>query len=275
MRTKFRIVTIVLFAVVAIAGQSAALGPMVSQVGNKHNLSAANTGVTYRATDDPTNNPKGQQICIFCHTPHSANVAGQAPLWNRKFSIQNFQRYSSATLKIRGLVGAQYATGAQPDGSSKLCLSCHDGVSKLGEVYNGFPITMSGADVITGLSSFDPNTTNKMKLGHHPVSFVYTAAIATAINTAKSVVTYQMPVLSQVKLDKQGKMQCSTCHDAHQNQSIETECYGGTCNATFTRKKAPFWTYGLAGTAAADQQAVCTTCHPMDAAVGFTAPWPP
>lgn len=261
--------------VLSLVFQARALGPKVSEPLNSHNLSASNAipGFLYKATNDPTNNPRGQQICIFCHTPHSANVVGQTPLWNRAFSSETFQRYTSATLRIRGIGSALYGNTAQPNGSSKLCLSCHDGVSRLGAVYTGQEITMV-KQVIDGRASFKPST-NKMWTGHHPVSFVYTPAIASTISAKGS--TYQVPVLPSVKLDKLNRMQCTTCHDAHQNQSFEDQCYGGTGNCAFpdTRKKAPFWVYGGGGTATADQQAVCTTCHPMDAGAGFTGPWPP
>ncbi|MDU0460676.1 MAG: hypothetical protein RW306_18250, partial [Geobacteraceae bacterium] len=76
-----------------------AKGPMVSAMGNKHNLSAQNTAVTYRAVDDVVTNPGGQQICIFCHTPHNSNPQG--PLWNRRDTSQVFARYTSNTLQIK------------------------------------------------------------------------------------------------------------------------------------------------------------------------------
>lgn len=282
MKIKRRQILIPLSAAILITvllryHQASAAGPKVSEIGNRHNLSAIGRQVgsssytsninAYQATNDPVNNPRGQQICIFCHTPHNANTAGQTPLWNRSFSSESFQRYSSSTLQIRKIASAQYASGAQPNGSSRLCLSCHDGVSRLGELFTGSSITMV-RDVITGLSSFNPST-SKMKSGHHPVSFVYTADIAATINEARTPTVFTMPALSQVKLDKYSRMQCTTCHDAHQNMSNDTECYGGTCDQTNTRKIAPFWVYGFNNAASTDAQAVCTTCHPMD-----TIPWP-
>jgi hypothetical protein len=250
-----------------VAFQALAVGPQVSKPGNKHNLSALNLDplVTYKATNDAVGNPRGQQICIFCHTPHNSNVEGQTPLWNRNFSSQNFQRYSSLTLQIRNSTkfpDAQYGASAQPNGSSKLCLSCHDGVSNLGAVLDGSPIAMT-KDVITGFASFKPDT-NKMKTGHHPVSFVYNGVVRDAIQFAKLPATvFTLPALSQVKLDKQSRMQCTTCHDAHQNMSSETDCYGGPCSSTNTRKIAPFWVYGTPSGGSADQLTVCLTCHPM------------
>lgn len=294
--------TALFFAPFVYQADAVAPGPKVSEVsatgtGNKHNLSAkarpfGGTSYSvpnpnlYKAVDDPVANPGGQQICIFCHTPHNANVEGGAPLWNRAFSTQVFSRYSSQTLQIRvnpaARTPAAYDAPAwQPDGASKLCLSCHDGVATnpLGAVLRGGPITMTGGDYISSntsvsWASFNPST-NKMKFGHHPISFVYNDSVASAINTGKGVSSYVMPTLAGVKLDKNSKIQCTTCHDAHQNQSHDDQCYGGSGDCTGgqanTRKKAPFWVYGGGGSASADQQAVCLTCHPMTT----PAPWPP
>lgn len=276
---------------------AAAPGPKVSELGNRHNLSAVARTVgtnnlvpntnTYRATGDLSTNPGGQQICIFCHTPHSANVAEQAPLWNRNFSVETFQRYTgSSTFNIKNIAAANYGAGAQPNGSSKLCLSCHDGVANMGDVLRGGTITMT-KNVIDGIASFNPST-NKMRYGHHPVSFVYATGY-TFTSSPESQSGTVLPGLPgdyvfprtldgkhTVKLkdtyrDGRGWMQCTTCHDPHQNQSDEADCYGGVCDGTNTRKKAPFWVYHKTGnTAAVDHDAVCTACHDLIS----PAPWP-
>lgn len=283
---------------------AAAPGPKVSVSGNKHNLSALNTdpGVKYKAFDDPVGNPRGRQICIFCHTPHNANVAEQAPLWSRAFSgVSNFQRYTSLTLHIRGIAAAQYGAGAQPNGSSKLCLSCHDGVSRLGVVSGGSEITMAGGglnDVISGIASFNPST-NKMLTGHHPVSFVYLTGFSNSSQTGAILsglpASYRfMPQssagkvrLSDTKRNGNGWMQCTTCHDPHQNQADDSSCFAKsngalvTCdtstNPTNTRRVAPFWAYhGTSTTATQDTTSVCKVCHATStglSAPGLTPPW--
>lgn len=278
---KIQSAVTVILALVSLASLACAAGPKFKDGGNKHNLSSSNTGVTYQALVDVSGDPRSTQVCVFCHTPHGANIEGQAPLWNRKFSTETFQRYSSDTLQIRSISAANYG---EPNGSSKLCLSCHDGVSRLGALYTGAEITMVGGgtlDVISGLASFKPDT-NKMKSGHHPVSFVYDATVLSAIQSYVPKAAYTLSSLPQyVKMDKQGRMQCSTCHDPHQNQSSDTECYalvGGAnvpCDTTNTRKITPFWVYGVNGTAGADQQDVCLSCHPMAEWTGFSIPWTP
>ena len=69
---------------------------------------------------------KGTQaagLCVYCHTPHRANPT--AGLWNRDTSGVTYQIYASRTLQ---------ATVNQPTNSSRLCLSCHDGILALGSI---------------------------------------------------------------------------------------------------------------------------------------------
>lgn len=313
---KFLIATAIitlLFIPFAYQASATAPGPKVSELssagkGNKHNLSAKAwpygtttypDSTNYIATDNPNtykatyaaDNPKGQQICIFCHTPHSANVEGGAPLWNRAFSTQTFSRYSaqSSWMAIRhNSTAANAAQYGQPDGSSKLCLSCHDGVASLGAVLNGGPITMTH-DVISfaetgSLASFKPSTSgaDKMKTGHHPVSFVYNSTVANAINSFKSTSDWKWPItVTEAKLDSNSKMQCTTCHDPHQNKSHDDQCYLSTdetqvvtCNATNNRKVAPFWVYNIGSDPVQDRDNVCEGCHAVNRAWTDPAlPW--
>src|SRR5215831_18282178 len=101
--------------------------PAASIVHSKHNLSVASPG-TIKAKSET-------DLCIFCHTVH--RTTGQTPLWSHTMSsVSNYVIYSSPTLK---------ATVGQPDGSSRLCLSCHDGTVALGMVSSrGTAIQMEG-----------------------------------------------------------------------------------------------------------------------------------
>ena len=155
-------------------------------VGTAHDLSGKGWGTN--------------QVCIFCHTPHNANttVAG-APLWNHAVTTATFSTYSSDTLN---------ATVGQPDGVSKLCLSCHDGTVALDSFGNN-----------AGTHLMDPGGTlvgTDLK-NDHPVSFTYDAALATADGglvtpTSASWVdaTHNVPLYG-------AKLQCASCHNVHDN----------------------------------------------------------
>jgi predicted CXXCH cytochrome family protein len=160
---------------------------------SKHNLSISSPG-DIRATTET-------EVCIFCHTPHQA--IGDAPLWNRQLPPQQYTPYASTTLK---------ATVGQPTGSSKLCLSCHDGTIALGMVNSRTtPIPLQGG--VTTLPA------RRTRIGtdlsdDHPVSFRYDAALVAAnpdLNDPSSL-------NQRVRLDANREMQCTSCHDPHNNE---------------------------------------------------------
>ena len=180
------------FAVTAALAQAP-----VSIVNSKHNLSVSSPGTVHATTATET------EICVFCHTPHGATTDG--PLWNHQMSTATYKPYSSPTLK---------AVVGQPNGSSRLCLSCHDGTIALGSVSSragGIAMNTASLPLHTDLTA------------DHPVSFVYNSALATAASAypaAGGLVDPGIPgaLPPEVVLDNAGQRQCTTCHDPHNNQ---------------------------------------------------------
>jgi predicted CXXCH cytochrome family protein len=109
--------------------------------------------------------------------------------------------YSSATLK---------ATVGQPTGSSRLCLSCHDGTVALGMVNSrGAGIAMNSTTMPAGPSNLGTDLSSD-----HPVSFTYDAALVTANGNLHDPAALG----TEVRLDRAGQLQCTSCHDPHNNQ---------------------------------------------------------
>ena len=160
--------------------------PAGAQVANtKHNLSVSGPG-TVKAVSE-------QELCIFCHAPHTRSPL--TPLWNRNVSGSTYTPYTSSTTK---------AAIGQPTGSSQLCLSCHDGTIALGEVLSrATPIAMTQATMPVGDTRIGTNLSDD-----HPISFPYTAALASSRGELVSPST----LTGQVKLDNTGQMQCRSCH---------------------------------------------------------------
>ncbi|ABB32097.1 cytochrome c family protein [Geobacter metallireducens RCH3] len=221
-----------------------AQGPKFTEGGNKHNLSFSNTGVNYKATN--ASDPRGKQICIFCHTPHNAKP--QTVLWNRNDTTQTFGHYSSNTLAIHTDPAAKTSSDykSEPNGSSRLCLSCHDGVTALGAVLNGDAIEVNN-NVNTVMSGTHVFNRTKITNSHHPVSFVYNASVRDRLNVLEGPGnSYQLPTNAKIRLDRENRMQCITCHDPHQTQ--------------YNDPSTPFWV--LDGTSATNaHDSVCTNCH--------------
>jgi predicted CXXCH cytochrome family protein len=149
--------------------------------GSKHDFSSRSKGKFRAATE--TN------ACKFCHLPHGA---GGQKLTSRPDPAGAHVPYGSSTMK---------ANRALPTGTSRLCLSCHDGTIAIGKLRRG-EIAMAGqsrlpqghrANLGTDLSS------------SHPVS-------VSALSSAR--VRAPTPG-DQVHLDGAGLVQCTSCHDPH------------------------------------------------------------
>ena len=165
-----------------------------SVINSVHNLTVAGPG-SFKAAS-------ATDACVFCHTAHRAN--GATPLWNHQMStVSNYVVYTSARLTSLGV------TIPQPNGSSRLCLSCHDGTVALGEVSNGGAIAMQpGSDKLTGANNLGTDLS-----ADHPISFTYDATLFGSDSEIKD------PTLPTVKarLDHQSRVQCTSCHDPHDN----------------------------------------------------------
>ncbi len=174
-----------LFLVLAII---IAIGPLsFSQItGTAHDFSGQGWGTT--------------EICQPCHTPHNADASiADAPLWNHETTTTVFTLYTSSTLDAADLI--------QPDASSKLCLSCHDGTVAL-ENFGG---TTTGTNFI---STGDLGTT---LTDDHPISFTYNTALATADGGLFDPATATTALGGTISNDLLigGKLQCASCHDVH------------------------------------------------------------
>lgn len=155
-------------------------------IGSQHDLTASGTGPVKSAALD---------ACIFCHAPHNI-TPNITPLWDHKLSSQTYTTYTSST----------YTSGPQTPstGTSKLCLSCHDGTVAVGLTVAQGSIATTGA-----MAAVDVLTTNLQS--SHPVSMtpvddgsLVSSLFATPATTRDSA----------VKLVS-GKVECTTCHDPH------------------------------------------------------------
>lgn len=155
-----------------------------------HNLSASGPGSVKAATESA--------ICEFCHTPHASSPI--AALWNRRASATTYIPYTSSTA---------IAQPGQPTGNSLLCLSCHDGTIALGELISRVdPIVMSGGNNM--MPPGDGLTGTDLRYDH-PISFRYTASLAAQSGELATPGSFD----ARLKLDGNGELQCTTCHDAH------------------------------------------------------------
>jgi hypothetical protein len=291
-------------------GVDPALAARISDIrGTKHNLSAAVDGSGYSGTSGgsvPTRNIKAStetQICVFCHTPHAA-TSGATPLWNRKVAgqgyTQNYVMYDSSTLDAKQIQGALN----QPGGSSKLCLSCHDGTMAIGSVnvLNGQgSASIPGTQNITmnsGGVTDSPGAPHKMPTGagastgftrnlgtdlnDHPISVTFDAALANrdgelrvpdnvVVGVRSPGIKPKLPLEPIPDVGNQPQIQCASCHDPHIREQNEAT----VGNQKFLRlnrfqEKNPPSSSGFDATDNAGD-IICLACHDKNGVSGSWA----
>ncbi|HEY0884905.1 MAG TPA: multiheme c-type cytochrome [Ramlibacter sp.] len=232
--TGFRQILTLFVCVLSLAGGIAPAEAQQSKISNtKHNLSSSGSGTVKATTEN--------QICVFCHTPHAANTAAPAPLWNRTLSSATYTLYTSNSLDAETVLGSALS---QPGGSSKLCLSCHDGTMAIGTVgvlggQTNVSVTMSGTDAGKMPAGLGATTGFTRNLGidlrnDHPISFTFNDTLATKDGELRHMDTQQRypsgtgsvigirsagfkPLLPLQPTGEAGagQVQCTTCHDPH------------------------------------------------------------
>lgn len=165
--------------------------------------------------------------CSACHAPHGAGLLEGVPLWdtNHDLSGGDFIMYAEDPTKtVTTTLDASIP--AEPDGSSRLCLSCHDGAP---------------TDHVPGLAHDLSDS--------HPISFVYDSALATTDGelhdpaTTQSFLPGSTDTIFVDLLQSSGKMQCVSCHDIHSSGvtvaflynikgEVEIPGFGGSINST-------------------------------------------
>ncbi len=164
-----------------------------SVVNTVHNLSVNGPGEIKALNEG--------RVCIFCHTSHNAKP--RSPLWNRQDPGTYYTIYDN------NISSTFQATTGQPDGSSVMCLSCHDGTIALGKVLSE-PEEISFGGGISSMPNGKSNLQTDLS-DDHPVSFEYTQSLAATDGQLKDKPVFPAHV------DKFSKVQCVSCHDPHKN----------------------------------------------------------
>jgi predicted CXXCH cytochrome family protein len=174
--------------------------------------------------------------CVGCHAPHSGSTAnggtadtGKIQLWSRSFPnpANTFGVYDSATVanKAVELGGSALTTSTDVRMYSLLCLSCHDGITST------FTPAMNSKNMVGSRASFGAGAYESLGLTNdHPVNLSYDPTKNPLLNPVASVQSI-LPLYGA-----SNSMQCSTCHEPHNNT-----------NTNYLRQT--------------NDTAHCTTCH--------------
>ncbi len=165
-----------------------------------HNLSASGPG-DLKAQDET-------EVCKFCHIPH--NAVAPEPLWSHALSTA--ARYDTPRVQRAGVA----ELSPQPDGSSRLCLSCHDGTVALGDLGRS-RLPMAGTDRLDRGRRSHLGTDLS---GSHPISIAIPEAGMVRSDGRDMGLRPAAAIQGEsgVRLDANGKLQCTTCHDPHSDR---------------------------------------------------------
>lgn len=160
--------------------------------GTQHDLSA---DTTYGAdADDSIDNG---EVCVYCHTPHSANA--NAPLWNKNYTPPVFTLYDSLTLDT---------SPVQPGAQSLACLSCHDGTIAVDNLANAPGLNAEHV----GVNQFAPADlayVGSDLSDDHPIGIDYTVVSGDADFVASPATSVLYANL----------VECATCHQVHDDSN--------------------------------------------------------
>lgn len=177
----------------------------------KHNLSNSGPG-SVKASSGEQNN----EICVYCHTPHFAATAAGGPLWNKAVQTTTYTMY--------GTTLAGTAPDTAPNGITKACLSCHDGVNAINSIINqagAGNVNPAGALVsFGGVSTAVVMTGSATNIGtslanDHPVSIAYTETTKAGLKVKTTALSGWVGATTIQSLLRADKVECSSCHDPH------------------------------------------------------------
>ncbi len=178
------------------------------------------------------------EICLPCHTPHNANMeVPDSPLWNHQVTSAAFEPYASSTMN---------AFPGQPDGKSKLCLSCHDGTVTI-ENHSGNT---------NGTRYTDAGKIGTDLRNQHPISFTYNFSLAAADGELYDPETTLSGLGGTIQEDllEANKLQCTSCHDVHISRNTQG-CSGcHDMHGQVYLETLSLWKSNA-------ESALCFTCH--------------
>lgn len=186
------------------------------------------------------------EICRVCHVPHDHNrnvdLGALGILWDHQVSTQPYLMYAEDT-HIMWIDGA---ADAEPTGTTKMCLGCHDGTVGVDQFDNKTENTgtvfigdwNSGYQIPGALMPGDLSNT-------HPLGVVYDAAADGGLHPISNPMGGSGTIADV--LETGNKIACMSCHDVHDEP-------GESIPNTHLLRVAN-------NTATGDASGLCLTCH--------------
>ena len=150
-------------------------------------------------------------VCSTCHAPHSPSNAGDGPLWDHAVTAEtNFTLYVDVNSSMDASV-------EQPGVASLLCLSCHDGTVAID--------SFGGATGTVSLVTTDATYVGTDLSDDHPIGFTWDASLTSDDGELEAPGgTQNLPLFGS-------RMECATCHNAHDGDATKFLRYANGSSA--------------------------------------------
>jgi len=213
-----RTIGLIILMLAMVTAMSFAQKPSKAYIINSaHDLRAYETGGIAVGNTSPS-----YALCNFCHIAHKRgsdtfqNWNGPL-LWNHTISsTTSYGVYSSNSFNGYGTDIADLGASNGPGyTTSNLCLSCHDGTLAVDSFY----VAVQGATSTKKMGDISNDFVINNLTNTHPVNFTYYGASwipQAGVLAPASMIS--VDAAGSVPLEN-GKMQCWTCHDAHNGKS--------------------------------------------------------
>lgn len=194
-----------LIMVVVVAAWSLAPPPAIGAdavTGTHHDFTTTGASTAFQGA---------ATTCGTCHYPH--NTGSAQLIWNHSLSANTLTFGASATTLAGTTLPADI--GAAP-GTSKNCLSCHDGSVAVGDMIKG---TDWGTTKITGNALIGSSGNIS---GTHPVEVPYPGSTYNSIISKATAAEFQTTPTG-VKLYGSAGAQgigCASCHNPHNDTTM-------------------------------------------------------
>ena len=178
----------------------------------------------------------GSQPCAPCHLPKDSVASGTA-LWSS--NLTRFNNGAFESIKVKDHLG-------QPNGKSKLCMSCHDGTVAI-ERHVAYDFSETDTLPVRFWSN---------AMDEHPISIPYVTnrAYRLKLNEAQTSSGLGSSIANDLLED--GNIECTSCHDVHVFRN--TQGCTGCHNQNNLNTKASFT---LSLWKSNDESELCVICH--------------
>ncbi len=154
-------------------------------------------GIPNSAHDFRNSGRSNTGVCQTCHTPLVVD-AKIRPMWNHETETKTYELYGSPTMDSKP---------GQPEGQSKLCLSCHDGTVAFDKYTDSGNLRANNSGKSGGINLS----------ASHPISMAYNTTLARVDGNLwdpRSKDSGLGGTIDAVLLHNE-KVECTSCHNIH------------------------------------------------------------